>query len=693
MAEAAAEESFEFDMISELFGAIAEAPEKDHGRILKAFLLNGIDTMREHTAFQLDLLEKLAAIALNNVQDVRLYSLEARMKEIEQGKPVTFGAVMAELFFALAVEAAILVGVTAAAPVVAGAGALLLSNIKTAVRAPRRTHRIALTRRARSIVDEARADLARSEQRLLDQLQAPRQRGPNRAAERAAWRERKVADKATAAELAEIRRKIFHMDRNREFHVQELVAAQVPFETVAPQFQDLEAAKVGGKLAALIADYAHHVDAGKSGVRAFSLLALKQYPEAFAPPPPGGAADLTAAFTTTGALADITRECESLKLDVILHHAQLRAIVEAVDEDEVLEAFETILVLEEIENNLFDTIDLSETMLASLEAFVAPMELAVWLLYLEANNVLDREATPTRRTVAVGGYVAGARFIGDDFVVEVLRSTGTVADNPSTTYQGLRYSGLHVLDEHQAYYLFHRFAQPAFAQIADRVPKSAAKELGDFIHRDVAARAFDEVLSMQKVFFFSGENAERRDLVKEMGLVVIEFFNFVRQRVRDRDAFGFSDAVPEGTKIAALLDGIEKPELTEAPADAPPPTNFADWETAQVAAQQADWEERTLVVLDTLSGAYDRALDYYSHNLAMREKYRETFSVEMFDDLFFRQAETQLLSTRSAIEAQIATIEADEAHASDIVDARIEELQRKLFNAPVEREMPSVFGR
>ena len=50
-------------------------------------------------------------------------------------------------------------------------------------------------------------------------------------------------------------------------------------------------------------------------------------------------------------------------------------------------------------------------------------------------------------------------------------------------------------------------------------------------------------------------------------------------------------------------------------------------------------------------------------------------------------------STRSAIEAQIATIEADEAHASDIVDARIEELQRKLFNAPVEREMPSVFGR
>ena len=81
-------------------------------------------------------------------------------------------------------------------------------------------------------------------------------------------------------------------------------------------------------------------------------------------------------------------------------------------------------------------------------------------------------------------------------------------------YEGRRYKGLHALDENQVYYLFHKFAKHSFDQFADRIPVSKAKELTDFIYRNVREDAFVDVLALPKVSFWSGENPERVNLIK-----------------------------------------------------------------------------------------------------------------------------------------------------------------------------------
>ncbi|WP_299919066.1 hypothetical protein [uncultured Roseobacter sp.] len=685
-------EDFAYDMYAELFGALNEAPEKDQARILKTFLIGNIDTMREHTVFQLDLIEKLASIALNNVQDVRLHSLEARVRGIEQGEPVTFGQIMGELFFALAVEVTLLAGVTGAAPVLAGASALLLTSIKTSARSKVMMRRIAtLPGRKAAVLDRMRSELVGQEVRLLNRLHM---RGPPKSRKRA-WRKRQKLNLVTKEELARVRHDIEYLDQNRGFVIEAMESDLPTIDALAVRYQDITERKINNKIRGLIDDYAHHIDAGKSEFRAFSQVALQRYPEAF---PAEAVAERYGtsnerSFTTTGAIVELTTECESLKLDVIEHYAQMRAILEAVEDDDVFSSFETVLVMEEIESNLFDLIDLSDTILADLDAFVIPMELAVWLLYLEANDVLEREQTPSRKSVRVGGYSpAETRFIDDNFVDRILSSTTGLTDSPNTLYEGRQYPGLRLLDEHQAYYLFHRFAKPAFDQISERVPVSATKELSDFIHRDVAEGAFDNALSLEKVFFWSGENERRRDLINEMRVVVIEYFNIVREKVERRETVGFSQAVPEGSMIGQLLGSIEKPMLPEVPSQEEQPKLAAqdillELDTAQLMA----WEERTLAMLDNLDTAYERALEFLAHNQAMKEKYKEDFPETTFNDLFLSQAEAQLLSTRTAIEGQIGMIQTDRKHSSSKVDNRADALMRKLMQSPVKKEMFSTF--
>ncbi|WP_298920792.1 hypothetical protein [uncultured Roseobacter sp.] len=685
-------EEFAYDMYAELFGALNEAPEKDQARILKSFLLGNIDTMREHTVFQLDLIEKLASIALNNVQDVRLHSLEARMREIEQGKPVTFGQIMGELFFALAIEVVVLTGVTTAAPVVAGAGALLLTSIKTSARSKVMLRRVATADRKTATLARMRSDLAGQELRLLNRLHMRR---PPKSRKRA-WRARKKMNLVTKEELARVRHDIEYLDQNLAFAIDAMGTDLPSMDALTVRYQDLATKRLSNKVQGLIDDYAHHVDAGKAAVRSFSQIALQDHPGAFAEmtPTQTDSASYESAFTTTGAITEMVSECEALKLDVIEHYAQMQAILDNVPEDDIFSAFETVLVMEEIENNLFDMIDLSDTILADLDAFVVPMELAVWLLYLETNNVLEREHTPSRKSLRIGGYPAAeTRFIDDNFVDQVLSTTTGLTDSPNTLYEGRHYPGLRLLDEHQAYYLFHRFAKPAFGQIADRVPVSATKELSNFIHRDVNERAFDNVLSLEKVFFWSGENERRRDLVNEMRLVVIEYFNFVREKVEQRETVGFSQAVPEGTMIGQLLGSIERPMLPDVPSQEQPGLTAQELLLELDAAQSMAWEERTLTTLDNLDAAYERALEFFAHTQAMKEKYKEDFAESTFNDLFLLQAEAQLLSTRTAIEGQIGMIQSDEKHSSSKVDNRVDALMRKLLQSPVEKEMFSTFER
>ncbi len=682
-------ESFEFDFLSELLGALNEAPEGDQGKILKSFLLSGIDTMREHALFQLDLLEKLGFLAVNNVQDVRLHSLEARVRELEQGKPVTFGQIAGELFFALAIEAAILAGVTVAAPAVAGAGALLIASIKTSARSKFFTSRVSVAGRAATVVDQRRFELGMWETRLLQRLHM---RNPAKSNKRA-WRARQKLNAVTKQELAAVRQSIEYLDNQREFRMELVGARMVPEDALAARYQSYKQSLYSGKIKRLIELRAHHVDAGKSGVRAFSLLALKDYPDAFTEST-GEVEKLVDGFTTTRAALDLTRECESLKLDVILHYGQQRAILDAVAEADIFDAFETVLVLEDIETNLFDAIDLSERMLASLDDFVIPMELAVWLIYLQSNGILERGETPGRRTISQGGYSApDTRFIGNDVVARLVSSTPIFTDSPRTTYDGLRYAGLGALDEHQAYYLFHKFAKPAVARIADKLPKSATAEPGDFILKDIEAGAFDNVLAMQKVFFLTGENKQRSDLVREMGVVVIEYFRHVLERVGRRKTFGFSESIPEGTAIATLLGQIEAPTLSDLPPDEPPGFTPDEWRAGQEADLLLQWEATTLSRLTLLENAHTAALARYQYHGAMRAMYLEVTPEGFFDDVILGPATLDLNSASAAILAEIGAIRADERHRSEAVDERADILEIKATRAPAERVEPTLFSR
>jgi hypothetical protein len=704
---ASAADEYKYSLFDELFGALNEAPEQDHGKILKSFLLGCVDQMREHSVFQLDLIEKLGSIALDNVQDVRLYSLEARVREIEQGKPITFGQVVGELFFAIALEAAVLVGVTAAAPLLASLGALVLTSIRTAARSPSATRRIQSAVTKLSAIDERRSQLVAQEMRLLERLHFRRPKGKPGKQRRAQRRARKV----TLEELQSSRIEMDYLNRNREFYLLkkgEAESERLP-EEFMPRYQNIADIKLSKHIETLMRSYENHVDSGKELTRAFANIAQDRYPQIFASPqsssgqPDSTSGELYQTFTTTQSVTQLIAQCESFKLDVTLHYSQMHAILAIVDDDAVFDAFETLLVMEDVEYNLFDMIGVTEDMLANLEDFVVPMELAIWLVYLEANNLLEREETPSSRSVSGSHSSATTRFIGDDFVYQTTPSFTKPVSHPThesipqklTIYEGQRYAGLRALDENQSYYLFHKFAKKAFPLFADRVPISKSKDLSDFIHKDVANDAFSDVLSMQKVYFLTGENAERRNLVKEMGVVVIEFFNFLREHVSARTSLGFSDAVPEGTAISTLLGNIEKPLRKELPPEEQPQDMSAsDWLAEQEDTHLAEWEERVLTQLAELEVDYDQSLEQYQQTVANRDQYLEQFSAGMFDDLFLRPAESQLRFMRSKIEGYMGAVENDEqGRTSDAINARILELKGSLTDSPVEKEMFSTFPR
>ncbi|NER80650.1 MAG: hypothetical protein F6K42_13970 [Leptolyngbya sp. SIO1D8] len=695
-------QEYKYDFFNELFATLSEAPEKDHAKILKSFLLSSINTMREHSVFQLDLLEKIALIALNNVQDVRLYSLEARIKELEEGKPITFGEIVGELVFVIAVEATILVGITSA-PVLASTGVLLMTSLRTSARAARATRRTKLVKKLRGI-ERIRSELVVQELRLLNHLHSRRFKGKSGQKRRARQRDRKI----TLDELQKVRNQMDYLNQKREFDIEVLSSAR----SVEEAAEVIDDTKVTDKLAkglrGLLGTYAHHVDAGKSVSRSFSATAQSKYSEVFVSLGQSQSegdeeeSELYQAFTTTHSVMQVITQCESLKLDIILHYSQMYAILAAVDEDEIFDSFETVLTMEEIEYNLFDLIDLSEDMLANLEDFVVPMELAIWLLYLESNNILEREESASSRTVNEGYSQTSTRFIGNDFVEEILSSIGgklsDITDSPRTNYIGRRYPGLHILDEHQSYYLFHKFAKKSFSQFADKVPVSKIEGLSDFIHKDVENDTFDNVLSMQKVYFWSGENEERSNLVKEMGIVVIEYFNYIHERISNRTTFGFSDTIPEGTKISDLFNNIQRPTLTEPFPEQPAPSKtLNEFLKEQEELHLAEWESRIFGTFEGLIREYNESLDSYLMNKAILENIRigiETFDEEQFTKLFMIPAETRLKAKRSAIEGYIGRLENDEqGRTSDKVEQQIDELKQILQDCPVEKTMFSTFPR
>lgn len=670
---------YSFDFFSELFGSLNEAPEADQPKILKAYLLRGVDTMREHTIRQLDLLEKLGSLALDNVQDVRLYSLEARIKELEAGKPLTFGAVVTELFFAIALEATLLTGITMAGPMVAGAAALVVSNIRSSARSPNATRRLAAIAR----LETHRSELVGWELRLLNRLHT-RQTMNTRKGRMKMRRDKAV----TAEELQSVRHAMEYYNRKYEFMIDaERIRASTQFKV---NYQSMMTIRFNKKIEALMHQYAHHVDGGKSAIRSFAVAARSTYPYAFPSEQQAPAAQAPYEHFTTGhSVAQLIAQCESMKLDVDLHYGQMREIVALIEPDEIFSAFETLLVMEELEHNLFDTMELTEDMIAHLEDFVVPMELAIWLTYLESNGALEREQSATRREAAGQYFRTSPRFFGDDFIEALISNSPSHRDTKRTVYMGRRYTGLRVLDEHHAYYLFYKFAKPAFETFSNRIPVSKIKDLGDFIHKDVRADAFKDVLAMPKSSFWDGENKERAVLIKEMGVVVIEYFIQLRERLLEKETVGFSDSVPAGTRIATLFGQIERPTLANVVyADDPAAVTPQQVLDQQQLAFAMEWEVAMLSELDEREHGYDLALSEYQIALNVRESIGNSLPQGFMDSYVMDQARGRLMSARALLEQSIGLVIYDEQQrTSDVLEAKLDELQRKLMSCPVESEM------
>lgn len=674
-----------YKFYDELFGTLNQVPEQDQGKVFKAFLLNGIDTLSEHMSLQLDLLEKLGSLALDNVQDVRLYSLEASVRELEQGKPITFGAIVGELFFTIALEGVVLAGMTAAAPVLATSGALLITALRSSVRSPVMTRRVQMFK----AVDQHREELFANEHRLMSRLH-PRLNREQKRRLGLFEEERKVKQ-----ELETLHASLEQVNRQYEFAIEQIGEASNlrTSNAFGARYASILDIRFSKGIERVINDYAQHVDAGKSVARSFATVARQQYPQAFAALNAGDAGQARRAthdgFTTTHSVLQLIEECESMKLDVTLHYRQLRNALDVVDADEIFEAVETLLVMEELEHNLFDTTGLTEDMLENLQHFVIPMELAIWLTYLESNNVLARESAAVRRTAYLHGQLKETtRFIANDLVENIVYTTRGVTDTPRTVYEGRRYEGLHVLEEHQAYYLFHKFAKHAFDAFAAQIPISKAKELGDFIRKDVRANAFADVLSLPKTSFWQGDNPERANLVKEMSVVVIEYFIYVRQRLASQQTLGFSDAVPAGTAISTLLNLIDRsvhPEQQPQVGPPLPPELFLE--------QQADvlldeWEVRVLTMLADREYDYDLALSEYLRALSTREEFDGQLPPDFIEDFIVEQATARLCASRSMLEKSVGLVKFDEQKRTTAdVEAAIERLEHKTADCPVEGEM------
>lgn len=518
---------------------------------LKSHIVDLIDVVKDYQLLTLDQFIHAAFIAANNVQDVRLYSLEASLDTLKNPS-VALGKLVLEIFIIATVEVVVVaVGSQLLIAAVPAVGMLL--------------HRITRNRRVVKQIGENVADVEKAVTKRFDAaaatvegwLDAPEPMGMY------------LSQPGAVASSGTPPPSVFEGFR--------ITSPLKSGNVVTPQTKQSIAtiAQARAERAFRIADPIVRSDLNKTSQEIYqrlhdlraqdalanSLTALSDHVRANLEAQPAAAGTGAAKLTPSSAIVDFVSELQRMKTSLINDAAYSKSVVRRVfDETAFFQDIDVGGVLVELDDLYPRLIYAYDTLLTTTNEIADRIEIGIWYVYLKANNVLFV------RDVA-GEIASGSDgvFYNDSTLPTQepdVFSMGREAASVRVT--GHDFTGIKKLSEQQAQYLFTKFARPELEEIA--------KFLSPYVITDermavLMAPDLPKAVDLPEANFLGIRNTGRDAQVRLLKLAVIVFFLQLEARLAGKNVQSaqFGEEMV-GQPFKQVLDLLKPP-----PAEPPPP--------------------------------------------------------------------------------------------------------------------------
>lgn len=548
-----------------VLSAIDAASSSRQVPMLREFFIRRIDQLELAERDLYDFIAECAQLAAQNMQDVRLATIEDRLDTLESGGQSSWADFVIDLALVMAVEVAIVVAPHLAVGVVSTlVGGLALSK-QTRSLARASKYRAALAERRAKL--EPLAEIDREYERLRasaggtlglpwDPVRADAGNvdlglwaGPGRR-----WYERAAgANQELQSVLAAERRVDDQIAMLRSSQYRDKVEKRI--YDIHPVLTDKWQK---------IADHANDTDYVEVSLRRVGEdlgMAFKKYVT-------DGASDGTTLppFTTTSALSEQLRQLRAFSREAANEYSSLRAFVHFADDSDLLDDAELHAALVGLiaAANRADEAVLRRKVMQ--DALIAGFEIPLWALWLKRTGGLE---IGDRRTVhrphAPGSpepYDEGDDYAG--IVIDAVRG-GAINNVPSRFYDGHPYPGRNKLSDHLAHYLFERFAK---VYLRDR-PKVVPF---DFDEAELSAAPTLPEMSPWGI----RKNQERLHRFTQLKVcVILALRDFIEER-RDLSGMGLFDPSDQRVDDVFVVDERIVPDAeTEAGTSEPSETDKA----------------------------------------------------------------------------------------------------------------------
>ncbi|MEZ4425451.1 MAG: hypothetical protein R3E98_18785 [Gemmatimonadota bacterium] len=436
-----------------VLAAIDAAPAGRQIPMLREFFERRIDQMEQAELELYDFIAECATLAAQNMQDVRLATIEDRLDAIEGGASQTVSDFLIDLALMLAVEVAVVVAPT----VIAGAATGLVSALAFGAHAR-------ATLKAQAFRDALRDKRAGMEQLLvMDRAFANLQEGRTRAGDLGltdldlgmfAPPSRLKYDEMVRKQEERLRPQIEALV-GQERQADDLVAmvrsseyADAVKDSVQQQFVD-----VRGKWKKM-ADYAGTSPVVQVTVGRVSENVATAFQEHVTDA--GGSSSGAPPFTTTSALAEALRQLRQLRRQVRYEYSSFRTWIRYADDNILTEDPDLVdgMLAVLAAGNRADAVDVTRKTVQ--DSLIVGFEVPLWALWLKRIGALEIGTTQSDVMSGNTAYDLGDVFKG--YLIEEARG-GAINNVPQTWLEGRPYPGLSKLTPFLAHYLFERFAK------------------------------------------------------------------------------------------------------------------------------------------------------------------------------------------------------------------------------------------
>lgn len=477
---------------------------------LKSHVTDLLDVVKDYQVFTLDQFIHAAHIAVNNVQDVRLYSLEARIDALQNSK-VGLGQLLLEIFLIATIELAVGVSVPLLAAALPAVGALMYrmqqnSKVRDAIKEVASVeHAIIRRRKPFDAAAEGWLDAPPPGFHVGGPANAPRPIGLEETFEITSTIKRldvtDVRDRA-AADIARQRAERAMQMNPPAIHRVGLDAASQA--TLAKYLAVRGDDALGNSLKAF-------ADAAQANIKAESA---------------GAHAPSAAPLTPSAAITELIAELQRMKIPIVNETAYSRSVVRTQhDESTFFDDLNVANALIQLDDLYPRVIYAYDAMLSATNDIADRIEVGVWFVYLKANNLLwVRDATGEFAPGTDGVFFNNSIIATEEPLV--MRAAQVAAAYRIT---GHDFTGIAKLTDQQAHYLFAKFACADIAGIVEFLQPYVIGE--DRPWEELIAIDLPSAVDLPESNLFGMRDSARDARVRLLKLAVLVFFLRLEQKL------------------------------------------------------------------------------------------------------------------------------------------------------------------